>query len=338
MESTPAVFGSTVTRPAGVRKTFGFGRFARPPALLRRARQLLQFIPPESAPGRLAGERRLLAGVIDLRQLVGRVRGDLPGLHVLLDRLGELQQRQRPGDRGVADLEALGELPLGEAPGGQERPVGAGLLDRLQVLAQGVLDELVLQQVLGRGVLRRDDAGERRQPGQPGGAVAALADDDDVAIGRVVPADPDRLELAPLLERLGQAARAPRGRTPCAAGAGPGRSGRGGAGTPRPAASGRPSWRSRADRAGAAPAWFTVKSAPGFPAFRSFIEPATWARMSCLKLAIRRPSGRRRSRRGPARRAGPGTRRPAPPSPWPRRTSACTRRSACGRSRPPCNP
>ena len=86
MDSTPAEFGSTVTRPAGVRNTLGPGRFAHPLDLLQRARQTPQFIPPESTAGRLAGQRQLPARVVDLREFVGRVGGDLPGFDVIPDR------------------------------------------------------------------------------------------------------------------------------------------------------------------------------------------------------------------------------------------------------------
>ena len=84
--------------------------------------------------------------------------------------LGQPEQRQRPGDRALPDLEPLGELALREPAARQQRLEGPGLLDRPQVLAEAVLDELVLQQVLGAAVARRRRrrrASPARRAGRP---------------------------------------------------------------------------------------------------------------------------------------------------------------------------
>ncbi len=84
------------------------------------------------------------------------------------------------------------------------RPEATRLLDRPEVLAHQVLDELEREQLRRRDRPLHDHAGDRRHPGHPGGPPPAFAADDDVERSALVPSHPDRLELAPRPDRLGE--------------------------------------------------------------------------------------------------------------------------------------
>ena len=189
-------------RPDGPGRREPRPRPCPPPALGERRPRPFLISSRRSRPSAAsAGELGLLAGVGDLGQLVGGVRGDRAGLHLGLDRLGQVEQRQGPGDRGVADLEPVGELAVGQAPGrragpdrpGPARPAGGPRGGRSPRAGPPGCPRRSASPVATTQAIDSS-------PASRGGPEPALADDDHVAVRRVVPADPDRLELAPGLE------------------------------------------------------------------------------------------------------------------------------------------
>ena len=116
--------------------------------------------------------------------------------------VGQLEQPDQVGDRRAAAADAAGEVFFGELQVGDQRVAGARLLDRVQVLADHVLDQRRLQP-LGLGLLANHRR-HLRQAGLLGGAPAALAGDQFVAaVGQG--ADEERLDDAGGADRFGQA-------------------------------------------------------------------------------------------------------------------------------------
>ena len=79
------------------------------------------------------------------------------------------------------------------------------LLDRPEVLAQHVLDQLQCQHIRRANRPVQDHASHGRYPRHLRGPPSPLTEDDQVDPPALVPADPDRLELALGLHRRGQA-------------------------------------------------------------------------------------------------------------------------------------
>ena len=98
----------------------------------------------------------------------------------------------------------VGELAAGITTAVHQGLEGVGLLDRLEVVADAVLDELVLQDLVGGQRALGLDAGERRQAGDRRRPATAARPRRSPTAPALVPPDPDRLELAPGLERLGE--------------------------------------------------------------------------------------------------------------------------------------
>ncbi len=117
-----------------------------------------------------------------------------------LDIRVEVEQAQRVGDGRARLADALGDALLGEPELVDELAVGEGLVDRVEVGALDVLDERDLELVAIRELAdERRDALEAREPG---GAHAALAGDELVAVERL--GDEDRLQHAVLADARGE--------------------------------------------------------------------------------------------------------------------------------------
>ena len=120
-----------------------------------------------------------------------------------LERLvGEVEQADQVGDGGAAAADAAGELLFGEAEVLDQGGAGASLLDRVEVLADHVLDQRHLQPLGLLGVA--DHRRHLLQAGLLRGAPAALAGDQLVA-AVVQGADEERLDDAAALDRGGKA-------------------------------------------------------------------------------------------------------------------------------------
>ena len=120
-----------------------------------------------------------------------------------LERLvGQVEQPDQVGDGGAAAADAPRQLLLGEAEVLDQGGAGARLLDRVEVLADHVLDQRHLQPLGQLGVA--DDRRHLLQAGLLRGAPAALAGDQLVAaVGQG--ADEQRLDDAAALDRGGEA-------------------------------------------------------------------------------------------------------------------------------------
>ena len=115
--------------------------------------------------------------------------------------VGEVEQTDQVRDRGAAAADPARQLLLGDAEVLDQRRAGARLVDRVEVLADHVLDQRRLQAlVLGRVADHRRD---RLEAGLLGGAPAALAGDQLVA-AVVERADDQRLEDARRRDRVRQ--------------------------------------------------------------------------------------------------------------------------------------
>ena len=123
------------------------------------------------------------------------------GLQQLQRLVGKLEQADQVGDRRAAATDAAGELLFGQAELLDQGGAGLRLLDRVEVLADHVLDQRRLQP-LGFGLIA-DDGRDLLQAGLLGGAPAALAGDQLVAaVGEGT--DEQRLDDAAGLDRGGQ--------------------------------------------------------------------------------------------------------------------------------------
>src|SRR4051812_33466473 len=99
----------------------------------------------------------------------------------------------------MSDVEMVGELAIGPALAVDQLPERPGLVEGLEVLAEGVLHQLVLQDlILGHRPLGFDTR-ERRQAGQERGPIPALTDNNHPSARSLVPPYPDRLELPAFL-------------------------------------------------------------------------------------------------------------------------------------------
>ena len=108
---------------------------------------------------------------------------------VALDRLGKLQEAQTVGDRAAVAADPLRQLLLRPLELRQQLLVGLGLVHRVQVLAEQVLDQGELQ-ALTVGRLPK----EGRDPFEPGelrGPPPSLAGDELIALALAT--DDDRL-------------------------------------------------------------------------------------------------------------------------------------------------
>ena len=111
------------------------------------------------------GDLALDGAVLDLGDLVGGGRRDRPVVDLPLELGREGQERERLADRPLADVELAGEFLGGPAVEVHELAVGPGLLDRLEVLAEQVLDDLFLEDLRGAQAVVGEDAGHRLEAG-----------------------------------------------------------------------------------------------------------------------------------------------------------------------------
>ena len=84
------------------------------------------------------------------------------GAKVRADELGQLEQTETVRDRAPILAHPLGQIFLGPAELGEQPLIGLGLLDRIQVLTQEVLDERELEALRVR--TSRTTAGMRSSP------------------------------------------------------------------------------------------------------------------------------------------------------------------------------
>ena len=152
--ASPGRFSSTVTLPGGGPEHPASGARPCPCALAGRpgspVGDRLDLPARQAPPRRPARRRRPARPGRRSCELVGGGRRQLAPLDLRLHRRGQVQQRQGPDHArlGMASSRATwrADQPLRLHQG----PERLGLLDRLQVLPQAVLDELDRQQ-LGRG-------------------------------------------------------------------------------------------------------------------------------------------------------------------------------------------
>ncbi len=113
-----------------------------------------------------------------------------PDAQIRLDLLRKSQESQRVRDRAAVAADPPGELLLSPAELSEQLLVGLGLFDRIQILAEQILDEGELE-TLGVGRVT-NDRGNAFESGLSGGAPAALAGDELVASAS--PPDDHRLD------------------------------------------------------------------------------------------------------------------------------------------------
>ena len=129
--------------------------------------------------------------------------GQLAGLEQHQRVVGQLEEPDQVRDRRPAAPDAAGELLFGEPEVLDQRRAGARLVDRIEVLADDVLDQRHLQPLGPLGLA--DDRRHLLEAGLLGRAPAALAGDQLVAaVGEG--ADEQRLDDAAGLDRRRQAA------------------------------------------------------------------------------------------------------------------------------------
>ena len=131
---------------------------------------------------------------------LGVSEGELGGLDHGEHFGGKLEQAQEVGDRGAVLAGALGHLLLGEAEVAGEALEGAGLLDRVEVLALEILNDGDLHRLLVGDLA--DDGGDGGLAGALRGEPAALAGDELEASG--VLADGDGLDDSGDLDGIGE--------------------------------------------------------------------------------------------------------------------------------------
>src|SRR5262245_35061489 len=156
----------------------------------------------------------LLGGLASQLLLEGAVGGAEQGsrvahlellvAHHLLDRRWECEEAEGVAHRGPAAAGPGRDLLVGEAEVLDELLVGAGLLERVQLLALEVLDQRLLE---GRAVVGlAHERGNGLEPDPAGGPPAALPRDHLVAVAHGP--DQHRLEHTHLADRVGQRAEA----------------------------------------------------------------------------------------------------------------------------------
>ena len=148
----------------------------------------------------ISDRRHLLLGVGQGEDGACVTLGDLLAADGVLDLLGEVEQPDQVRDRRAVEAEAAGKFFLGAAVPGQVVAEGAGLLERVEVLALEVLDHRQLADPLVVEV--EDPGGDLVELRLDAGAQPSLAGDELVAV--VDRPDQDRLEHAVLAERVGQ--------------------------------------------------------------------------------------------------------------------------------------
>ena len=130
--------------------------------------------------------------------------GDLTGRELALKLLGELQDSQVLADAGLGGLQAFGDALEGQA--GVDQPLvaartGEGIEVPAQVVLEQRFDEEVGLLVVVAGAGGADDRRQLHDAGLHGGAVSALAGDQDV-VAVVGGADADRLQAAVGADRV----------------------------------------------------------------------------------------------------------------------------------------
>ncbi len=101
---------------------------------------------------------------------------------VVLDQRRELEQPQAVGDAAPVASDSLRKLLLRPPELGKQALIGLGLLHRVQVFTQEVLDQCHLE-ALGIGGVP-DDRGNRRQARELCGAPTPLTDDELIALAQ----------------------------------------------------------------------------------------------------------------------------------------------------------
>ena len=142
-----------------------------------------------------------LLGPVQREQGAGVAHLDVAGQQHGLHRVGQVQQTQQVGGGAAGTANGLGGLLVGVVELVDETLDGAGLLQRVQVLALDVLDQGQGQGVLVTDFL--DDDRYRLQLGERRGAETPFAGDDLVA-PVVDGTDHQGLQQAMLMDRVRQ--------------------------------------------------------------------------------------------------------------------------------------
>ena len=162
---------------------------------------LLGLADRPAAAGGVAGEAAADVVAGGAEEGLAVALAEVAGLEQLQRLVGELEQADQVGDGGAAAADAAGQLLFGQAELLDQGGAGLRLLDRVEVLADHVLDQRRLQP-LGLGLVA-DDRRHLLEPRLLGGAPAALAGDQLVAaVGEG--ADQQRLDDAAGLDRGGE--------------------------------------------------------------------------------------------------------------------------------------
>ena len=120
--------------------------FRRGPAPARRS--VSRTDQPSAAACFASRVRFVLLGDLEDRPAVSL--GQLAPLEQGQHRVGQVEQPDQVGDRGAAAADAAGELLLRDAEVVDQGGAGPGLLDRVEVLADHVLDQRRLQPLVLR--------------------------------------------------------------------------------------------------------------------------------------------------------------------------------------------
>src|SRR5262245_44944278 len=174
------------------------GQFRRAPALLRPRRAsgggcahgVLGRTDRPIVRENLVAQLELLGRRGERQQRARVAHREPSAAQIVLDRLRQTEQTKRVGDRAPLLAHALGQLLLRPPEAREELVEGLGLLHRIQVLAQEVLDERELEALGVRDLTdNRGDAGESCLACR---APAALAGDELIA--RTLAPNDDRLD------------------------------------------------------------------------------------------------------------------------------------------------
>ncbi len=128
--------------------------------------------------------------------------GDLAGIEGSLDGFGSGKQAEGVGDTDAGAANSLGDGGLGKTEFVDQLAVGGGFFQWGEIGPGDILDEGQLEHgARGRFL---DDNGDGGEAGEPGGAPAALASDQHVAVALWTTRDDERLNDAVSTDRVGE--------------------------------------------------------------------------------------------------------------------------------------
>src|SRR3989442_6873203 len=163
---------------------------ARAGRLLERANRVLRRPDGPRVRENVVAQPELVRRVRQREQRPRMSHREPPPAQIRLDLLWQSQQAERVRDRAAVPADAPGELLLRPAELAEELLVGLGLIDRIQVFSEQVLDERKLE-AFGIGRVA-DDRRDALESGLSSSAPAAFASDDLIADASAP--DDDRLD------------------------------------------------------------------------------------------------------------------------------------------------